>query len=169
MFLNYEDYRKSIFDMMNKNYESYNECVNNNWVILKEHSSSGEPYRLLTEEEFNQLQKDTSVIPEGSYCYTPDIEKNANKVEGDTKYYIKRCPYWTYIKDEGVDICYCSFLEEGSVPNSTSEEDFEKLEKKYGSEDAVWDKYPTDLLWDQVKICEKNDEYRNRKRGSSKS
>ncbi len=101
-------------------------------------------------------EKDTSVIPEGPYCYVPDEEKNKNKSEDDFTYYIKPCPYFKHITDEGVTICHCSFLDEGSVPDETSEEDFEKLEKKYGSDEAVWKKYPLTLLWDQVKECGEN-------------
>ena len=37
---------------------------------------------------------DTSVIPEGVYCYTPDFEKNKNKAEDDPYYYTKVCPYY---------------------------------------------------------------------------
>ena len=106
-------------------------------------------------------EKDSSVIPEGVYCYVADIEKNENKDEDDHTYYIKRCPYWSYIEDEGVDICHCSFLEKGCVPNGTSDEDYEKLEKKYGSLEKVLEKYPLDLLWDQVKECGENKNYQD--------
>jgi len=101
-------------------------------------------------------KKDTSVIPGGHYCYVPDLEKNANKDEDDSIYYTKTCPYWGYIKDEGVDICHCSFLGESSVPNGTSNEDFKKLEKKYGSDEGIWNNMTLDLLWDQVKECGEN-------------
>jgi len=104
-------------------------------------------------------EKDTSVIPEGMYCYVPDEEKNANKDEDDHAYYIRTCPYWSYIEDEGVDICNCSFLDKGCVPNGTNKKDFKKLKKKYGSKEAVWEKYPLDLLWDQVKECGENKKY----------
>lgn len=104
-------------------------------------------------------EKDTSVIPPGHYCYVPDIEKNINRDRGDHGYYIKPCPYWGHIEDEGVDICHCSFLDKGCVPNGTKDKDFNKLKKKYGSSDAVWEKYPLDLLWDQVKECGENKNY----------
>ncbi len=104
-------------------------------------------------------KKDTSVIPKGPYCYVPDVEKNANKEEDDPYYYTKNCPYWTYIKDEGVDICHCSFLNKGGVPNGTPSADFKKLKDKYGGAKEVWNKYPLDLLWDQVKECGENDEW----------
>lgn len=103
--------------------------------------------------------KDTSVIPRGPYCYVPDVEKNANKDENDPIYYTKPCPYFKYKKDEGVDVVYCEFLELGGTINGTSEEDYEKLLKKYGSRDARLEKYPLDLLWDQVKECGENDDW----------
>ena len=52
------------------------------------------------------MEKDTSVIPEGPYCYVPDVEKNKNKDKDDHTYYTKTCPYWGYIKDGDVDICH---------------------------------------------------------------
>ncbi len=104
------------------------------------------------------MDKDSTLIPKGPYCYVLDFEKNANKEKDDTKYYTKTCPYWSYVEDDGVKICHCSFLNEGGIPNETSEEDFEKLSKKYGSDDAVWKKYPLNLLWDQVKECGENDD-----------
>lgn len=102
------------------------------------------------------MSKDVSVIPEGMYCYAPDIDKNENKDENDDAYYTKACPYWGYTKDEGVDICSCSFLKEGCIPNGTSKKDFKKLKKKYGSSNKVFEKYPLDILWDQVKECGEN-------------
>ena len=105
--------------------------------------------------------KDTSKIPEGHYCYVPDVEKNANRGDNSGVYYTKNCPYYSSIEDEGVTIPYCKFMEAGSVENGTSEEDYDKLIKKYGSIEKVWEKYPLDLLWDQVKECGENidDEY----------
>lgn len=103
--------------------------------------------------------KDESLIPPGQYCYVPDIEKNKNKDKGDHAYYTKTCPYWGYIKDEGVDICHCSFLNESSIPNGTSSEDYEKLKKKYGGIDEVWNNFTGDLLWDKVKECGINNKY----------
>lgn len=103
-------------------------------------------------------EKDTSVIPEGVYCYVPDLEKNANKDKDDLTFYIKHCPYISTIEDEGVILPYCKFLELGGINNSTSEEGFDKLEAKYG-EDGIWEKYPLDLLWDSVKQCGENSDY----------
>ena len=33
-------------------------------------------------------EKDSSVIPEGVYCYVADIEKNENKDEDDHTYFL---------------------------------------------------------------------------------
>ncbi|MCA9748875.1 MAG: hypothetical protein KC414_07195 [Romboutsia sp.] len=43
------------------------------------------------------IKKDTAKIPNGYYCYIPDIEKNNNKKEDDFRYYIKPCPYYRTI------------------------------------------------------------------------
>jgi len=104
-------------------------------------------------------KKDTSVIPKGPYCYSPDEEKNANKDENDPAYYIKTCPYFSYEEDEGVTVVVCKFLNEGGLIDGTEKKEFKKLKKKYGSKEAVWDKYPLDLLWDQVKECGENKEW----------
>ena len=101
-------------------------------------------------------EKDKSIIPEGMYCYVPDNEKNDNKDENDEKYYIKRCPYFSYKEDNGVNVVYCSFLEEGGTIEGTSRRDYRKLKKKYGSSKKVQEKYPLYLLWDLVKECGEN-------------
>lgn len=100
--------------------------------------------------------KDTSKIPEGHYCYVPDMEKNANRDENSGIYYTKNCPYYSSIEDEGVIIPYCKFIEEGGLENEITEKEFDRLHKKYGTSKNVWDKYPLDLLWDQVKECGEN-------------
>ena len=92
-------------------------------------------------------QKDKSLIPTGPYCYT--------YVDGKFQY----CPFFTNIEDEGVSLPFCNYLEMGGIDNEASEESFDILEKKYGSADAVFEKYPLMLLWDSVKECGENDEY----------
>lgn len=69
--------------------------------------------------------KDTSVIPNGYYCYT-SIGRHPN---GRMK--IKTCPYWSAdaSKPEQQD-GYCAFLGKGD-----------------------WMENGTDLLWDMVKEC----------------
>lgn len=106
------------------------------------------------------MSKDTSVIPEGPYCYIPDIEKNANKDKNDPCYYTKTCPYFKYKKDAGVGVVKCKFLGESGLINGTTNKEFKKLKKKYGSSKKVHKKYPLFLLWDQVKECGENDDYR---------
>jgi hypothetical protein len=85
-------------------------------------------------------------IPKGSYCYT----------YVDNKYVY--CPFHKTIDDNGVKLPFCTFLNKGGIDNSTTDEDFKILEKKYGSEDEVWKKYPLDLLWDSVKECGENND-----------
>ena len=100
--------------------------------------------------------KMVSQRPKGSYCYVPDAEKNADKDENDSSYYIKTCPFWGYKKDGDVDICHCSFLNEKSIPNDISDKDYVKLEKKYGEGELLCKHFTLDLLWDQVKECGEN-------------
>lgn len=56
---------------------------------------------------FLNIKRDDTVIPQGMYCYTPDIEKNKNKKDGDYKYYVKTCKYY---KRLGRDYNGCSYL-----------------------------------------------------------
>ena len=89
--------------------------------------------------------KDTSIIPEGMYCYTGiKMEKGV--------YYTKLCPYWDAIKDVDEQECgYCHYLEEGdSYLNDTMILCDEKTgEKSTPNEIGI----PGGLLWDQVKEC----------------
>lgn len=84
--------------------------------------------------------KDTSVIPQGHYCYNQR----------------GTCPYFDFIRDEGIRLPFCTFLEKGGISNHTTDEQFQVLEQKYGGEERVWEKYPLDLLWDQCKECGEN-------------
>lgn len=93
-------------------------------------------------------RKKKKQIPEGPYCY------NGIGFDDTTgRYKIKCCPFHKWVKDEGVDIVYCSLLKEGCIPNGTPTKDYEKLRLKYGGENELWNKYPSSLLWDQVKKC----------------
>ena len=92
---------------------------------------------------------DITKIPQGPYCYTYINDKYVH------------CPYAESINDEGVVLPFCTFLKQGGTSNYTTDEEFEILVKKYGSDDEVWKKYPLDLLWDSVKECGENCDYRN--------
>lgn len=72
---------------------------------------------------------DTKIIPEGPYCYVPDIEKNKNKPKDDYSYYTKTCKYYRWL--EGLN-GGCTFTGE------------------------VGDDF---LLGDQCKICGENNDY----------
>ena len=96
------------------------------------------------------MEKDTSVIPKGDYCY------KIKKVNGDGYLDIDKCPYFISKFYNGVEQPYCSLLEKGSLANGTSKEEFEKLIEHFGSEDAVFEGLPLFLLWDMVKECNEN-------------
>ena len=72
--------------------------------------------------------KDTSVIPQGSYCYdyigTPPEMLKLGKLRVNT------CPYWRSIEDQPSQANgYCDYLDKGDFDGSTF------------------------LLWDQCKEC----------------
>jgi len=72
-------------------------------------------------------KKDTSLIPRGMYCYTPN--GGCDPATGALHY--APCPYWSSNSDESAQTSgYCSFLEIGD-----------------------WMDGGTFLLWDQVKEC----------------
>ena len=92
------------------------------------------------------MEKDTSVIPSGPYCYTYDT---------DGKY--KPCPYWRRIEDRPEQYDgWCDFLELGDLENEEEMEftDMETGEKKKGNELP----FPCSLLWDACKECGINDD-----------
>jgi len=77
------------------------------------------------------MEKDISVIPFGQYCYT-DLTPDGPNLK------IKLCPYWSLNKErEYQENGYCSYLEVG---------DWQE-EAGFG------------LLWDQVKLCNINEEW----------
>jgi hypothetical protein len=92
--------------------------------------------------------KDISVIPQGVYCYT---------YLKDGSYYV--CPYWSKIEggEEQAD-GYCAFLEKGDldIQNEQEFKDLKTGEITKGSELP----FATSLLWDQVKECGINDDYK---------
>lgn len=76
------------------------------------------------------MEKDISVIPVGQYCYT--FIGAISKAGG---YRIKSCPYWSINSNYGdQNNGYCSYLEVGD-----------------------WEEGGF-LLWDQVKLCDINEE-----------
>lgn len=91
--------------------------------------------------------KDTSVIPNGPYCYIYDENH---------KY--KPCPYHRFLNDRPSQYNgWCDFLEKGDLELMkenvyTNEDTGEKIN---GDELP----FPTSLLWDQCKECGINDEY----------
>lgn len=78
---------------------------------------------------FFGYEYDKAKIPNGLYCYSPDMEKNKNKQENDYSYYIIPCPYY---KTLGKYNNGCKYL--GCITN-----DF--------------------IFGDQCKICGENEEW----------
>ncbi len=59
---NYNTYKEIVLDKMEGNADSYHECINNGWVVKKEKiNCNGNPYRMLTEEEFNNKFKKITI------------------------------------------------------------------------------------------------------------
>lgn len=79
-------------------------------------------------------------IPWGCYCYDNHT----------------LCPHFTYVTDCGASIPFCTYLQQGSIGPNVSQSVELQLIKKYGSDEALDEKYGLDLLWDQVKECDIN-------------
>ena len=76
------------------------------------------------------VRRSTLPIPEGPYCYTPDIEKNEARKDCTT-YYIKPCKYY---KTLGRRYNGCSYL--GVITDDMIFDDQCKMcGKNYGDED----------------------------------
>ena len=93
-----------------------------------------------------QPSKPIDVIPKGPYCYSGHLGTN-------------RCPYYGVKNVGGVPITWCRFLQQGSLGDLTDKE-FQHLKDfhKTTSDEDIWELYPLDLLWDQVKECGENEE-----------
>ncbi|MCK9441803.1 MAG: hypothetical protein M0Q13_10340 [Methanothrix sp.] len=90
------------------------------------------------------MNKDTSVIPQGMYCYT--IIDTPSKENG-YKLKIKDCPYLSLNPNKPNQMNgYCSFLEYGDWDSEISENIPEGFPLSALS-----------LLWDQCKECGIND------------
>lgn len=74
-------------------------------------------------------QYDSSCIPSGPYCYTPDYEKMKNKDSDDFTYYIKPCKYYKRISR---NINGCKYL--GVITNDFLFSDMCKLCNKNNDE-----------------------------------
>ena len=58
---------------------------------------------------------DSSVIPEGPYCYSPDVEKNAKKE--NWVYYVIPCPYYKTLSYRWNGCKYLGGITDDSVFN----------------------------------------------------
>jgi len=104
-------------------------------------------------------EKDTSVIPDGYYCYS--LEKY--KKNGKTKYRRKYCPYWSSDpKRPEQESGYCSYLEKGDWDINLEAEIYnidknnKKILVKKKNEPS---NFRFSLLWDMCKECGIKDEY----------
>ena len=52
----YGKYRLQVFEWMTLTATTYKYCVDNKLVVLKESNTTGNPYRFMTEEEFNNYR-----------------------------------------------------------------------------------------------------------------
>ena len=100
------------------------------------------------------MEKDTSVIPWGPYCYTYVNDE------------YKVCPYYDVIKDrDEQENGWCHFLEKGDI--EIGQENFNdpgvvitQGEKEVNKKD-VPEFIFGGLLWDQCKECGINDDYKD--------
>ena len=91
------------------------------------------------------MNKDTSVIPQGCYCYTL---LDAPSKENGFKFKVKNCPYWSLNPDKPNQMNgYCSFLERGDWDVEIPADIPENFPLSALS-----------LLWDKCKECNINDD-----------
>lgn len=103
-------------------------------------------------KQIEKTIKDEALIPYGSYCYEHTGEtRMVNKAIGYNGELIdlnasikmprtKNCPYWSLNqKGEAQNNGFCGFLMKGDG-------------------DVINNNEPIDLLWDQIKICGRNEE-----------
>ena len=101
------------------------------------------------------MNKDTSIIPKGDYCYVFTGNRGTDK-DGLPSMETCNCPYSTVKEYGGVLQPYCRFVEKGSLHKDTTEEEYEKLLKYFGSEEEMDEELSLFLLWDGIKECGAN-------------
>ena len=100
------------------------------------------------------MELPADVIPSGIYCYS----LRPHPTEPGKLEIFDKCPYLRDTKIAGVNVVWCDFLQSGSVPNGTTDEEYRKLKHFYGSEEALDEDLPLLLLWDGCKECGVNRE-----------
>lgn len=95
------------------------------------------------------IEEAEKCVPKGCYCYD---DKGS-------------CPFNSskYIQTEDgvVRLDHCLYLD--ATDCHCSDEDFEKLKKHFNcTDEEIWNKFDLDLLWDECKCCNLNDDYRHR-------
>jgi len=104
--------------------------------------------------------KDTSIIPQGPYCYTwIETPSKENNYVGKTN----TCAYYQCRTINGVQIPWCNYLDMGGTPGDGdwqgwegTNKPMEKLKAHFGSEDVMYDKLGLHLLFDMCKECGEN-------------
>ena len=105
-------------------------------------------------------KKNIKIIPKGLYCYSIDMDNIDDYNVPGKGIPVFYCPYYKSKIVEGIDLPWCDFLNLGGVSNSTTDEEYEKLVNHFGSEKNLEKDFPLDLLWDAVKECDENKEYK---------
>ena len=108
------------------------------------------------------MQKNTSIIPKGPYCYTwKELPSKENNFRGQ----VNLCPYFQVKNIDGVEFPWCDYLELGGLPGdggfvgwSDYKKAIEVLSKHFGGEDKMDEALPLFLLFDQCKECGIDDE-----------
>ena len=102
--------------------------------------------------------KDKSVIPHGAYCYNVNGKKGIDEETGLPTIGVDVCPYWEIRQIIGIDVCWCAYLDKGSMffDDHITEEEYHKLSDHFGGWIQTQDALPLLLLFDQCKCCDEN-------------
>lgn len=108
------------------------------------------------------MNKDTSIIPKGDYCYTwIEVPSESNNYRGKAK----QCPYYEVREVNGVEFPWCNYLELGGIPSAhrwKGWDDFvnsvQVLVNHFGSYDQMEEKMSLGLLFDSCKECGVNND-----------
>jgi hypothetical protein len=101
-----------------------------------------------------------SNIPEGLYCYKYR-ERKADEPEfneaGLPIRYVEYCPFYGWKEIGGVEMPWCSFLNQGGYDNiEYSKGELESIRATFKTQKEHDDALPLFLLWDGCKECGQN-------------
>ena len=110
------------------------------------------------------MNKDTSIIPKGDYCYTwKEVPSESNNYRGT----VNHCPYYEVKNVDGVEFPWCNYLELGGIPSSDKwlgwgDDDYDDpwkvLTEHFGGKEQMEEKLSLSLLFDSCKECGVNNE-----------